>query len=134
MRLCNDTITVFNKKLVDGAYTYNPTVIAGVSWYGGTKAGLSDKGLNAANQYTVRIPLDADFGGKSYADPVAYNAATIVSGIFTLTQGDIVVKGAAGSVTKPSDLKEQYPDFMTVLDVTDNRRAPNAPHWRLVGS
>lgn len=39
MKLCNDTITVFNAKLDQtlDATVYVPTVIHGVSWYGGEK-------------------------------------------------------------------------------------------------
>lgn len=134
MRLCNDTITVFNKRASNGDYIYVPTVISGVSWYGSTISTLTDKGLSAANQYTVRIPVDADSGGKEYADPVAYTDSEIISGMFTLAQGDIIVKAAIDTEgLRPAQLKEMCPDFMTVLGVTDNRRAPNAPHFRVVG-
>ncbi len=137
MRLCNDTITVFNRKIdvENGWDVYIPTVIRNVSWYWHVVSNVGDKGLNAANQCTIRIPIDADFGGKSYVDPRTYKAETIVSGLFTLEDGDKVVKGDAGSTTLTmAQIEEQYHDCITILGVTDNRRAPNAPHFRVVGS
>lgn len=137
MRLCNDTITVFNRKLDvnNGWDVYIPTVIHNVSWYWHVVSSVGDKGLNADNQCTIRIPMDADFGGKSYVDPRTYKAETIVSGLFTLEDGDKVVKGDAGGTTLTmAQLEEQYHDCITILGVTDNRRAPNAPHFRVVGS
>lgn len=135
MKLCNETITIFNKRPEDGMYVYVPTVISGVSWYGDVASGLGDKGLNAANRFTIRIPLDADFGGKSYVDPVGYSNALSSDGIFTFANGDIVVKAAvAVAPMTPAELKEAFTEYCTVLGVTDNRRAPNAPHWKLVGS
>lgn len=137
MRLCNDTITVFNRKLDadNGWDVYIPTVIRNISWYWHVVSSVGDKGLNAANQCTIRIPVDADFGGKSYVDPRTYKAETIVAGLFTLENGDKVVKGDAGGTTLTmAQLEEQYHDCITILGVTDNRRAPNAPHFRVVGS
>ena len=137
MKLCNDTITVFNKRIdaSNGWNVYIPTVISGVSWYGSVVSGLGDKGLNAANRYTVRIPTDADFGGKYYVVPAEYSAQTLVTGTFTLDTGDIIVKGSVTDDTlKPADLKANYSDCMVIMGVTDNRRAPNAPHWKVVGS
>lgn len=190
MRLCNDIITVFNKRInaETGDYAYYPTIIKGVSWYGEVVSNLSDRGLNAANRFTVRVPIDADFGGSSYTDPISYADAGDVSALFTFAMGDRVVKGAysddsdepapaddsqeeetpatrdavgdnseepgeneqsgesgngEGTGTEESatnqaftlaQLDALYYEHFTVLGVTDNRRAPNAPHWRLVGS
>ena len=137
MQLCNDTITVFNKRtdVENGWDVFIPTVIHGVSWYGDIAVNISDKGLNAANKYTIRIPIDADFGNKSYVDPVAYQNETIISGFFTLSNGDIVVKAAVTDTDiTPAQIKENYPDVCTILGVTDNRRAPKSPHWRVTGA
>lgn len=135
MKLCNETVTVFNKRIGDnGGYDYVPTVISGVSWFCRIESTVND-GLKAANQFIIRIPLDADFGGKSYVDPVAYGEANDVSGVFTLAQGDIIVKASvAVAPMTPAELKERYSDYCTILGVTDDRRAPNAKHWRVVGS
>lgn len=135
MKLCNETITVFNKRIENHEHVFYPTVIVGVSWWGHISTSVGDKGLNAANSITVRIPLDADFNGKTYVDSKDYANAASADGIFTLTNGDIVVKGTvAVAPLKPAELKATFTDYMTVLGVTDNRRAPNAPHFKVVGS
>jgi hypothetical protein len=139
VKLCNDTITVFNARVDPdaGGNVWTPTVIAGASWYM-TDASTVDAakgGLVAANKATIRIPEGANAGEKTYADPIAYRDAENVSGLWTLQNGDIIVKGSAtGSDWTPARLKKAYAECVTVLGVTDNRRAPNAPHWRITGT
>lgn len=140
MKLCNDTITVFNARVDQQTHgnVWIPTVITGASWYM-TDASTIDAGkggLIAANKATIRIPADANTGSKTYADPVTYKAAADVSTLWTLQNGDIIVKGDASATTDPTPakLKKAYADCVTVLGVTDNRRAPNAPHWRITGT
>ncbi len=140
MKLCNDTITVFNARVDPdvGGNVWTPTVITGASWYA-TDASTVDAtkgGLVAANKATIRIPESADAGGKVYADPVTYANAEDVSGLWTMQNGDVIVKGDASATVNPTPakLKAAYADCVTVLGVTDNRRAPNAPHWRVTGT
>jgi hypothetical protein len=139
LKLCNDTITVFNARVDPdaGGNVWTPTTITGAGWYM-TDASTVDTakgGLVAANKATIRIPEDADAGGKAYADPIAFRDAEDVSGLWTLQNGDIIVKGSAtGSDWTPARLKKTYAECVTVLGVTDNRRAPNAPHWRITGT
>ena len=139
MKLCNDVITVFNARVDPeaGGNVWTPTVIAGVSWYATDAATVdaSKGGLVAANKAIIRIPLDADTGGSAYADHVSYANAEDVSGLWTLKGGDIVVKAAVeGDNWTPAKLKKAYADCVVILGVTDNRRAPNAPHWRITGT
>lgn len=136
MKLCNDTVTVLNKKLdpEKGWYIYNPTVIRGVSWYSRIVSNVDSNGLHAANEFVIRIPLDADFGGKEYITPIDYENETIIAGVFTLANGDVIVKGEVDGSLTPAQLKEQNYEFCTILGVTDNRRAPNAKHFKVVGS
>ena len=90
-------------------------------------------GLKAASQYTIRIPLKADAGGKSYVDPVYWRNSADVAGLYTLNEGDLMVKGAyTDMLTLPAQIKALH--GVTILAVTDNRRAPNAPHWKVVGT
>lgn len=135
MKLCNETITVFNKKIdpENGWDIYVPTIIQGVSWFCEIVSKVGDTGLQAANRFIIRIPLDADFGGKEYIDPVEYANEAITAGVFTLAQGDVIVKGAIDGEMQPADLKEQHYDFCTIVGVTDSRRAPNAKHFKVVG-
>lgn len=137
MKLCNETITVFNRRLNDetGYEEYYPAVIDGVSWYGGIATSVDNNGLNAADRFTIRIPVDANFHGRAYVDPIAYKNALSSDGLFTLQQGDVVVRaGIAAAPMTPAEIHSAYNDCFTIQGVTDNRRAPNAPHWRVVGS
>lgn len=137
MRLCEETVTVFNKKLDPdkGWDVYIPTVIRGVSWYCEIASSVDANGLHAANRFTIRIPVDADFSGKEYVDPITYESDGITAGIFTLANGDIIVRAEVDdSSLTPANLKEMYSDYCTILGVTDNRRAPNAKHFKVVGS
>ncbi len=139
MKLCNDTITVFNARVDPdvGGNVWIPTVITGASWYltDAATVDASKGGLVAANKATIRIPVEADAGGKAYADPVSYASAEDVSGLWTLKGGDIVVRTAVeGGDWTPAKLKAAYAECVTVLAVTDNRRAPNAKHWRVTAT
>lgn len=137
MRLCNETITVFNALTnPDKGYEeYHGTIISGVSWYCDIASNVDSSGLKAANKFTIRIPADADFGNKTYLDPVAYASAAAPAEYFTLASGTIIIRGAAQTEgMKPSDLKKQYTDFFTVLGITDNRRAAHGKHFKVVGA
>lgn len=134
MKLCNETITVINSRVDKAARkdVYAGTVISGASWFCEIVSTV-DQGLKAANKFVIRIPEDADFGGKTYADPLTYAGAEDVSKLFTLKNGDIIVRGAVtGDNLKPSILHSDHEAF-TVLGVTENRRA-RAPHWKVVGT
>lgn len=136
MKLCNETITVFNKRQAQdtGYDVYIPTVITGVSWFCEIASTVDASGLKAANKFTIRVPTDADFSGKSYVTPVEY-ATSDEKTSFTLGNGDIIVKAAITDTDlKPSDLQQRYGEVVTILGVTDNRRTKNAPHWKVVGT
>ena len=136
MKLCNETVTVFNRRIDDsGDYIYIPSVISGVSWFCEIASSVGQNGLNAANRLSVRVPIQADFHGKSYIDPKTYARTNDVSDVFTFEMGDIIVKATVtDSGLRPKQIQDTYADCMTIVGVTDNRRAPNAPHWRVVGS
>lgn len=135
MRLCNETITLFNARRngETGDFVYVPTVIAGCSWYHGQRRAVdAEGGLVAADEYAVRIPVDADFGAKAYVDPVAWRAGAAG---FTIQGGDVAVKGRVeGNDWTPARLKAAFAECFTVLGVGDNRRAPNGAHWRVTGA
>lgn len=135
MKECNETITVFNAKLDDGdGYdVYYPTIITGVSWYCEIASAVDSAGLKAANKFTIRIPVDADFSGKAYVPPVAY-AGGDPNTVFTLRQGDIIVHGAETDPATPAQLMQRYGEIVTILGVTDSTKRPNAQHWKVVGS
>ena len=123
MKLCNDTITVFNARVDpdEGGNVWTPTVITGASWWAtdATTVDTGKGGLVAANKVIARIPVEAAPEGLE------------------LKNGDILVKGDASEVENPTPakLKKLYgADCATILGITDNRRAPNAPHWRVTAT
>lgn len=138
MKLTDDVITVFNKRLVAATkdYTWLPTTIEGVRWFA-TQAETVDPrgGLKMARKVVVRIPMDARIGGeKKYAAPRAYTSAENVSGLFTLNAGSVIVKGhVEGGSWTPDTLHAAFDDVTNVLSVVDNRGAPLEPHFRVVG-
>lgn len=136
MKLCDETITVFNayNDYDEGEIKYAPTVITGVSWFCEIASNVTDEGLKAANKFTIRVPEDADFTGKSYVTPAEYDAAETRDGVFTFKQGDTIVHVAETEALTPSQLQEKYGEIVTVLGVTDNRRTPNARHWKIIGN
>ena len=120
MKLCNDTVTVFTASVDQETKTtvYAPTVIAGVSWFASDADAVDPRGgLAAARKVTVRIP-----------------AEVLPEGL-EIRAGDIVVREAlSGGGWTGASLKRRYGDrVMTALAVTDNRRAPNGAHVKVVG-
>ena len=135
MKLCTDTITLFNAKVdpATGYDVYTPTIIRGVSWYRHAAVSVNSNGLQTASTCTIRIPMDADTAGKVYLSPAEYARLEDPAGYYTLTAGDIVVKGVMDTPgLRPADIRNASSDMCTVKEVVDNRRAPNAPHWRLI--
>lgn len=135
MKECKDTITVFNARMdAEGGYDdYYPTIIRNVSVFLQVASEVTLSGLNAANKVTVRIPIDADFSGKEYVEPVHFSAADPATA-FTLKQGDVIVEAEETEHLNPVQLKEKYGSVITILGVTDNRKRPRAKHWKVVGT
>lgn len=102
MLACDKTVTVVR---YDGE-KYSRTAISGVSWFEKLQVAVQDKGLAAANTFTVRIPAKELPGG------------------FLPRTGDVVVLGSVSEeITKPADLKPFH--YFTVKGVGDNRRGPS---------
>ena len=135
MRECNKTITVFNARMdaEDGYDVYYPTIIRNVSIYLQVASEVTLSGLNAANKVTIRIPIDANFSGKTYVKPVEFAAADPETA-FTLKQGDVIVEAEETERLDPVQLKNKYGEVITILGVTDNRSRPREPHWKVVGT
>lgn len=133
---CNETITVLNHKYdpTTGLDEWIPTVIQGVSWFDTIAATVTQSGLKTANTATIRIPVDADTGGRSYVTPAEYKAAGSVLGVYTLARGDIVVKATITERITPAQAKDLYEDTLTIRAVTDSTGRRNAPHRKVVGA
>ena len=137
MQQAAETITVINRKYnpTTGLDDWNPTVITGASWHSKLTASVTSDGLKAANTATVRIPVDADTGGRTYMTPAAYKAAESVSGAFTLAEGDLIVRGTvSGQSLTPAQIQEANDDCYTIIGMTDNTRRPRGAHWKVVGA
>ena len=136
MRLCNDTITVINAAYdeANDKDVYLATVLQDCSWFLRDNAAVERSGLKNASTVVVRIPADNPKSGE-YVDPKTYAGLSDKSGHWTLQAGDVVVKAAVtGSELSPKSVAAAFSDTVTILSVTDNRRAPNAPHWKVTGA
>ena len=139
MKRCDETVTLYNARVDPATRTevYAPTVLRGVSWRCETAAKVAEGGLKAANVFALRIPVEADMGGKAYVEPADYRRAEDVSGLWTLGKGDVIVRGEVSENGQtPVRLRARFgaERVMTVLGVTDNRGAPNGRHWKVIGA
>lgn len=132
MKECNQTITVFNRRFdkASGLDVWTPTVISGVSWHEQTDTAVTESGLKSAKKCTVRIPADADTGGKHFVAASAY-ADSDPAQTFTLTAGDILVRGIHEAYTTSAGIRN-LPDKVTILGLTDNRQKPRGRHFKVV--
>lgn len=108
MQLCNDTITLYNRRFDpdEDCDVYERTVIRGVHWFNSEATTVDSTGLKAANKVTIRIPTDADFGGKVYLPPKQYAATDDPAAAFTLVAGDLVVLGIGAEDLRPAAIHD----------------------------
>lgn len=135
-----ETITVLNRKYNSstGRDEWIATTISGVSWHSKIASTVTQTGLKMAKTATVRIPVGADAGGRSYMTPAAYKAAQDTSGAYTLARGDIIARGVytpkPNESLTPAKLQETIEDCFTITEVIDNTRRPHGAHRRVVGA
>lgn len=136
MKLCHETVTLYNARFDKDAdcTVYIPTVLSGVHSYSTMKSTVDSNGLKSANTTTFRIPADVDAGGKKYADPQSYTTADNVNGLFTLNEGDFIIPGHHVLNDPTPSFLHRIHGCVTILGVTDNRNAPRAQHWKVVGT
>lgn len=133
----NADLTIYNKRGVDkqtGHPIYFRTQIQGVNFYTKQETKVSEKGLISADLYKIRIPEDADTGGKQYINADLYKELSIeeAESYWTINNDDLFGKGLLGDFEKEADfLKRQYTG--KVLSFSDNRRGA-LPHWRIGGA
>lgn len=116
MQLCDKTVSLFNRTTENRAPVWHKTLLEGVSWFSRDVSAVTDDGLRTANQFIVRIPFDT-----GYVKPQEYEGEG-----WTLRKGDYMVLGDVEEVATGQDI-------MTITAVTDNRRAPNGKHFKVVG-
>jgi hypothetical protein len=131
--ITNADITVYNFYNFAGETVYSRVVIKGVHWFGRTKTAPSADGLISSSEYTVRVPISANFD-KEYVDPLTFAIADKMK-FFTFMVGDICVRGESFLINPTKEkLIEQFNDVITLVGITDNRVGnANMRHWRLTG-
>lgn len=132
--LTNADITLYNHKYNDATRMddWHRTVIRGVYFYVDNKAAVSEKGLNSADVYKIRIPVDCKCAA-SYLPEDEYASASDVSSFWTLQEDDYIVRGICElEIEKPSDLKRERMRYCKITSWADNRFG-GLPHWRVGG-
>lgn len=139
--ISNADITLFNKRYDSETRQdkFLPTVIKGVSLYISKGSTGDFQNRSGKATYKVRIPINADTGGKQYIDQVGYKALTDeeVSGFWTLQPDCIIVPAIADEAEDISitELTSKYGSVITVTDFSDNTTRGVEPmkHWRVGG-
>ena len=112
---------------------WKKTVIRGVHFYVDHKVSVGDNGLNSADIYKIRIPVDADIQGEYLSEDEWIARGEHVMGRWTLQSDDIVVLGECDmNIDRPAQLKEAGRRYCKVTSWSDNRFG-GLPHWRIGG-
>lgn len=130
--ITNADLTIYNRILNKETKLdeYHRTVIRGIWWFVKNKRTLTDNGLLAADEYYVRIPYHADFGGKRFVPPKDWTGDP---GTWTLQANDHIVKGECLiEIVKPSELAKEITDTFRILSWGNNDFG-NSPHFRVQG-
>ncbi len=137
--ICNANITIVNRKRDSGRNeVLMPTVIKHVAWHSSNDA-TGGNSVSSHDVVKVRIPIDADFGEKTYVPRVVYDAMSVeeAKGYWTLAERDIVVRGEVTEeeVTQ-TKLAEQFPELFLINSYSDNTDLGTdaIKHWRVGGS
>lgn len=112
---------------------WKKTVIHGVHFYVDHKVSVGDNGVNSADIYKIRIPVDADIQGEYLSEDDWIARGENVMGRWTLQSDDIVVLGECDmNIDRPAQLKEAGRRYCKVTSWSDNRFGV-LPHWRIGG-
>lgn len=128
----NETITIYSHWKRGREEKWVRTPISGVNWYGKQAVTVGDKGLNSADQYSVRL-RKRSLG--AFVLPDEWNGmGNAPKGVWTAQSGDVVVKGFASDevVNSITEITSKYHDCFVVTAVHDNRREM-LPHLRIEG-
>lgn len=136
--LTNADVTIINRKRKERSEVLLKTIIKNVAWHSvhGATSGSSSENVDS---FKMRIPIDADFGGKTYVDRITYEALSFEDAAkhWTLASGDIVVKGnvTEEEITQ-TILYEKYNEVYRIGEYADNTDMGSdaVKHWRVGGS
>lgn len=133
-----ETVTVYNHTVENRTEVWRRTVIRGVQWTGRRVNAFDSNGQSVFQQeISLTIPVDADTGGKQYADPKGYNKSADKSMLWTLDPAsgdDVIVYGEC-----PAEISEDYTlgklarDYImvTIMAVSDNTRRARLRTWKV---
>jgi len=128
MMKCNTDITVYNRYYdsVVGYDRWQRTVIDAAHWHKTTKTTVTQTGLIAADEITIRIPSPVN----GFVAPEEWKSLPDRSGYWTLQPGDKIIKGETmQEIVKPSELI----GASTILGWVDARYGLN-PQWKVICS
>lgn len=132
----NADITIYNTKMNKATKLpeYHRAQIAGVHVHVKQAISTDSNGAHSADVYKIRIPPEADTGGKIYVPSSEYQAKEDVSGFWTIQNEDIVVRGLVNDeVTRQSEILAKYKDESCRVKSWADNRFGALPHWRIGG-
>lgn len=130
--IANADITIYNRVYDKEAKQdrWYRTIIRGVHVYVNHKTAVSDNGLNSAEVYKIRIPIDVG-NVNAYLPPEEYVLDPERN--WTIQNDDHVVIGECHTeIERPADLKTVFKKHCKITSWSDNRFG-TLPHWRIGG-
>jgi len=130
----NADITIFNKYTLNRVEKWTRRYIVRVVWQSTRAVNRAKPGVIAADSVFVMIP----FARKdlAYLSPLVWQALTTKTGLWTLQEGDVIVRGLA--VVDPATpslityLKQNFDEVVTIssIDAMDEG-SPSMQHFEL---
>lgn len=134
-----DTITIYNRTIANREPVWHRTVVRGVQWTQKSRISYDVSGRNIyTTETSITIPVDADAGGKQYAEPKAYLAAADPDVLWTLNAEsgeDVIIKGECpwniSDAYTLDDLNSEY-GYVSIMAVSDNTNRAQLKNWKVV--
>ena len=134
-----DTITIYNRTIANREPVWHRTVVRGVQWTQKSRISYDVSGKNIyTTETSITIPVDADAGGKQYAEPKAYLAAADPDVLWTLNAEsgeDVIIKGECpwniSDAYTLDDLNNEY-GYVSIRAVADNTNREHLKNWKVV--
>lgn len=134
-----DTITIYNRTIANREPVWRRTVVRGVQWTQKSRISYDASGKNIyTTETSITIPVDADAGGKQYAEPKAYLAAADPDVLWTLNAEsgeDVIIKGECpwniSDAYTLDDLNNEY-GYVSIQAVADNTNREHLKNWKVV--
>ncbi len=141
--LFNETMTVYNFSLEDGAERWRRTVVRGIQWRHRKKeVTVKDQVATESRVESITVDFQRSYGNKPYVDPDQYRKLTAAEkdNCWTLddrSEKDVAVYGErTEEISKDyrlSALMKDYQYAVTVRAVSDNRNRRGLKHIKVVG-